>query len=719
MASGTSSIRSQLDKIKMSDTFPIKTVDEMANEQAESILTVDELNVKYRTEQGDLNALRDVSLSLEPGETVGIAGESGSGKSTLAYAILQYLDSNGVQTGGTVTYKGVDLGSLSKRGIQRVRGPEIAHVPQDPNTSLNPSLTVGEQIRETIRRHQDLSRETAQQKTLDLLETVNIPDAEYNSKQYPHEFSGGMRQRVLFAIALSLDPDLLILDEPTTGLDVTTQSKVLKLIEDLKSEFDTTILIISHNISVLAQISDRMIIMYAGEVMERGPTTSIINKPANPYTQGLLAALPRIDQDRELKSIKGKLPDLHDIPEGCIFADRCEFSEPDCRDGDIEEEIVSTDSPKTHLSRCRRWEAALEEPIKPTIRQSDRTDQASKENDGSPIIEAESVKKHFGQQSFFERVLGGSSPVKAVDGVDLDVNNSETLGLVGESGCGKSTLGRLLLRLLSIDGGKIKYNNTDIKSLSGADMVEYRSNTSIVFQNPDSSLNPSKTIGSLIGRPMKMFTDLDKEKRTERIEDLLDRVELGPQFVSKYPHELSGGEKQRVAIARAFASNPAFIVLDEPVSSLDVSVQAQILELLTMLREEYDSSYLFISHDLSVIKHISDRIAVMYLGHIVEIGSNEAIFEPPYHPYTKVLLSNVLSPDPTTEGERVLLKGDVPSARNPPSGCPFQTRCPQKIGDICEDEHPGLEPTERSMGENHKIACHLDEADMMDRESNG
>ncbi|WP_436348159.1 dipeptide ABC transporter ATP-binding protein [Natronorubrum sp. FCH18a] len=676
----------------------------------EPLISVDSLSVDYRTKSGRVKALRNVSLDIHSGETLGIAGESGSGKSTLAQAILRYLGDNGEISSGSIQFKSQDLTTVGKKELHELRGRQIAHVPQDPEASLNPSLTVGEQITETIIEHSDMSKREARSRMHELLTEVEISDPEYNATRYPHQLSGGMKQRILIAMALSCSPELLILDEPTTGLDVTTQAKILELIQHLKEDLNTAILLISHNLSVIAQTCERLTILYAGEVMEKGTVTEVFNDPANPYTQGLLAALPRIEEDTKLDPIQGQIPSLYDIPSGCIFADRCEFAEDQCRTGQIDMHSVDDDSDQSHQTRCCRHDKVQADPILPETRQSTST--KTVDRDAEPVLSAENVKKHFGSSSFFDKIFGGEDPVRAVDGVSLDVRPSETLGLVGESGCGKSTLGSLLLRLLDLDAGTLRFKGEDITDLSGSDLREFRSDAQIVFQNPHSSLNPRKRIESQVSRPLELFTDMESDEREDRVKSLLDQVNLDRAYASRFPDELSGGEKQRVAIARAFAANPSFVVLDEPLSGLDVSVQASILNLLSMLKEDYDSSYLFISHDLSVVKYLSDRIAVMYLGEVVEVGSQESIFEPPYHPYTRALLSSNPSPDPNSKNQFAGLEGDVPSARNPPSGCSFHTRCPKAIEGVCDVEEPELESVDTSDDPDHNIACHLDESEM-------
>lgn len=669
----------------------------------EPLLEVDSISVEFTQKGLPVRALRDVSLTIHSGETVGIAGESGSGKSTLAKAILRYLDENGSITSGLIEFKGENLEQKSGRELRSIRGNQVAHVAQNPETALNPSMRIGEQIKEVIRLHRDPADDAAATEQVhEVLDRVNIPDPAQTARQYPHQLSGGMQQRALIAISLSCNPDLLILDEPTTGLDVTTQAKILDLVEELKDQYQMSILLISHNLAVISNIADRVGILYAGEIMEWGTVEAVFTEPSNPYTQGLLAAIPLLDEDREFIPIPGQIPDLTDIPEGCIFADRCTFATEECTQHRID--LQSVENGDGHKSRCIHWETARNDPIQPTTAEPQPYDP------GEKLFEAKDVKKHFGETRFLDRFFSETSSVKAVDGMSLEIFESETVGLVGESGCGKSTFGKVLLNLLDPTNGTVSFRGQDIHEFDGDEMRSFRSECQVIFQSPDSSLNGRKRVHEILDRPLKLFTDLDQAERRERIVELLEQVNLPVSMASKFPHELSGGEKQRIAIARAFAANPSFVVLDEPVSSLDVSVQANILNLLQDLREQYDTSYLFISHDLSVVRAICDRIAVMYLGDIVEIGLKEDIFNPPHHPYTRSLLSSAPHLDPERQAGRIRLEGDVPSARDPPSGCPFHTRCPQKIGAECEENPPSLE--EVTDAASHEISCHLDEHEM-------
>ncbi len=643
------------------------------------ILTVKNLTVKYDTKRGDVIALNDVSLELGSGEAIGIAGESGSGKSTMALAILQYLGKNGKVSSGTVSYKGKSLSGLTDEELRNIRKQEIAHVAQDPEKALNPSLTIGKQISEIVNTssNSDISPVV---EAKNLLKEVEIPDPGVIIRKYPHELSGGMQQRVLIAMALASNPDLLILDEPTTGLDVTTQAKIINLINELKVDYNCSIVFISHDLGVLSQITDKLYILYAGDLMESGPVKEIFNNPSHPYTQGLLNSIPEIDKNKEIEPIPGSISSDMDANNGCIFSNRCEFVENKCEQDRIK--IEKVDDKAKHMVRCCKWKTVKENHQEPSLFQKNRPDY------GDSIIKVQSLEKYYDEPSLFDNLLHkDKKPVKAVNGVSFDIKESQSLALIGESGCGKSTLGRTILQLENATGGNIYYKNKKIGDMSRDELKNFRSECQIVFQNPDSSLNPRRTVQEILERPMKIFSDLSKSDRDKKINELLGEIELSKEYKHRYPHELSGGEKQRVAIGRAFAANPSFVVLDEPVSSLDVSVQASVLNLLSDLQDTYDVSYLFISHDLSVVKHICDHVLIMYLGKIVESGPTDKIFRNPSHPYTENLLKSIPELD-TFKGELSgTLEGNVPSPRDPPNGCQFHTRCPE-AREICKTTNP-------------------------------
>jgi len=678
------------------------------------LLSISGLRTQFNTERGSVKAVDGIDLSIREGETVGLVGESGSGKSVTALSIMRLIDDPGRIAGGEVTFHDptlaesfadeyradfvdrsegtVDLTAAPESAMRDVRGGEISMIFQDPMTSLNPALTVGEQIAESLRLHQyggqrrdswlnatreilpsigggDLDQQILED-TLSILSEVGISEPATRIDEYPHEFSGGMRQRVLIAIALACRPQLLIADEPTTALDVTIQAQILDLINELQDEFGMSVLFITHDLGVVAETCDRVAVMYAGEIVEEGPVDEIFHDPSHPYTYTLLESIPTEDKQR-LTPIEGNVPDLIDLPQGCHFADRCPWAKEECREG----AIPFLDHGPDHRSKC------ILPDFDTTEYGTDEGVTVEGHDVGDALVTVEGMRKHFSRaDGVLDRWLGAADEsVKAVDGVSFEVYEGETLGLVGESGCGKSTAGRAILHLDPPTEGTVVFAGQDLGDLDEDGLREARKEMQMIFQDPLSSLDPRMTVGQIITEPLKIH-GLAKGHRRERVEELMESVGLEPAQYDRYPHEISGGQRQRVGIARALAVDPEFIVADEPVSALDVSVQAQILNLLEDLQEEFGLTYLFIAHDLSVVRHISDRVAVMYLGELVEVAETAELFENPQHPYTRALLSAIPEPDPRADtDDRVILKGDVPSPIDPPSGCHFRTRCPSVI----------------------------------------
>jgi peptide/nickel transport system ATP-binding protein len=668
---------------------------------ATPLLEIQNLEVRYATEQRTVHAVRGVSLALQAGQTLGIVGESGSGKSTLAFAVMGYCGANGRVTGGRILFKGTDLASLPRREMRRLLGNRIAMVYQDPQKSLNPSIRVGEQIAEVLLRHERLPRRQASERTLRMLEAVHMPDPAGVARSYPHQLSGGMQQRVVIAAALICNPDLLIMDEPTSGLDVTTEAVILDLINELKSGFGSSILFITHNLGVVARICDRVAVMYAGEIVEANSVQGIYARQTHPYTADLLSCVPTLGQQsprRQLRSIPGQLPRPGGYPAACIYAPRCSLAQARCS---AERPALTSIAPG-HDTACFFWPDVASRRL---VEAGPGPGDGQRDTQPEVLLEVQGLHKTFDarrrQWLFFGPQVGRE--VKAVSGVSFDLMASETLAMVGESGCGKSTLARSLCGLEEPTSGRILFRSTDISVGARQRKPATRRAMQMVFQNPDSSLNPKHTLFQIIARPLTLFGLADPRRLRERVAELLETVRLDKSYLDRLPAELSGGEKQRVSIARAFAGDPSIIVCDEAVSSLDVSVQASILNLLTRLQREQGSAYFFISHDLGVIQYIADRILVMYLGYVVETGTVGQIFDPPYHPYTEALLSAVPVPDPRVKQKRIRLEGPVPSPDQPMPGCPFHTRCPRSLGEICrQTPPPWLEA-----GPGHRIRCHI------------
>ncbi len=677
------------------------------------VLAIENLAVAYRVRGGEIEAVQDVSFSIHRGESFGLVGESGCGKSTVAWAIVGFLGANGYVKRGTIRFMGQDLVGRSQEELRRLRGAQIAMVYQDPMQALNPSLRIGEQLKEVLTVHQGMSDQEATRRCIEMLERVYMPDPADVMRRYPHQISGGQQQRVVIAMALLTNPALLIMDEPTTALDVTVEAVVLDLIAELRREFDTAILYISHNLGVVARVCNRVGVMYAGELVERAPVREIFQDPRHPYTQGLMRCLPRLGQDKRsavLYPIPGRVPPPDQRPAGCVFHPRCDHAEERC----VAERPGFRPYRAEHMVRCHLAETIDPHAWTPPPDLALPTPQAPEPNGrtGETILEVDRLKKYYTAQGNSLRDVLGLTPerfVQAVQEVSFQVPRGKTLGIVGESGCGKSTLVKTLIGLESATDGRAEFLGFDITVDLSQRPLEVIEELQMVFQNPDSTMNPAYTVGHQIGRPLRRFRKVQtREEEYREVVRLLEAVRLDASYYDRLPRQLSGGEKQRVGIARALASRPELILCDEPVSALDVSVQAAVLNLLLELQQRYGTTMIFIAHDLSVVRFFSDYVAVMYLGQIMEFGPAEAIYAPPYHPYTEALLSAVPIPDPDAHQRHIRLEGNVPSALSPPPGCPFHTRCPRRHllpdnGAVCAQERPPW----REPAEGHRILCHL------------
>ncbi len=652
-------------------------------------VAVEHLDVTYRVRGQDRRALRDVSFQIGSGESYGLVGESGSGKSTVALALTRYLPRNGRVSAGTIRINGADPLAMGNAALRDLRARTVSMVYQEPGRALNPSIKVGRQVAE-VYEIAGLHRAEALEKAEGMLRKVQISDPHRVMDRYPHELSGGMAQRAVIAMALAAEPSLLILDEPTTALDATVEAEVLDLIAGLRTEFATSVLFISHNLAVIAKMCDRVGVLYAGELIEEGPAREVFDRPRHPYTVGLLRCIPRRGQRKDhgrLDTIPGFLPTPGDEPEGCIFAPRCPIAEEQCRAAPPPAFPVGDG----RTSRCYLHEQTEDLPRNtpvnldiPPVRDADR-----------PVVRLERLSKTFGSRG---------EAVKALVDVDLSLELGETLGLVGESGSGKTTLARALLGLIPPDEGSvIDLDGEPVAPDARRRSLEQLKALQIVFQNPDSALNRRHTVRRLISQPLSRLAGLSGARLRERLADLVRSVRMEDRQLSLRPSQLSGGLKQRVAIARAFAGGPRIVVCDEPTSALDVSVQAAILNLLVDLQAKERVTYLFISHDLGLVRYLSDRIAVLYLGRIMEVGPAETVFAGPHHPYTEALLSAVPSLD-GQRPDRIRLQGEIPSAANPPSGCVFHTRCPRRLptGE-CESTEPPL----REVAPGHLMSCHI------------
>jgi peptide/nickel transport system ATP-binding protein len=668
------------------------------------LLEVRELVTEFAGAGRRLRALHEVSFGVEAGSILGIVGESGSGKSLTARSIMRMVPEPGAITGGQVIFAGRDLTQLSEDEMRTIRGREIAMVFQDPQAALNPVKTVGWQIEEALVVH-GVSARKARKRTLELLRQVGIPDPEARVDEFPHQFSGGMRQRVVIAIAIANAAPLIVADEPTTALDVTIQAQVLRLLVDLRERLGATIILITHDMGVVAELCNDLVVMYGGRVVERGRTADIFAAPQHPYTRALLRSMPKIDGDvrERLSAVPGATPDLSRLPPGCAFHPRCSLAEAVCR-SEVPPLAVVPQRPQNR-SACH---VALREGRLPAEPRHDDAQPAGRRPAlEQPILELHDVRVNFGSRRMLFR---RTAPLLAVDGVSLSVRPGETLGLVGESGCGKTTLSRAIVGLNLPSEGRIILKGEDVTSFDETASARVRKTVQYVFQDPYASLNPRLTIRQILSEALEMRGVARAEREVEA-RKLLGLVGLDPDYLGRYPRAFSGGQRQRIGIARALAVEPQVLICDEPVSALDVSIQAQVINVLADLRDRLGLAVLFIAHDLAVVRHLSDRVAVMYLGRIVEEGPAAEIYARPLHPYTAVLMSSTPRPvpDPQAMARKVILRGDVPSPRNPPSGCRFRTRCPiGPLADpsrrICIEQDPALAGAGA-----HRSACHFPE----------
>lgn len=663
--------------------------------ETQNILAVENLTVCYQGGKKTIQAVRDVSFNIAPGDSFALVGESGSGKSTIAYAILRVLPPAGFLAGGRIFLTGRDLTTMREKEMRKVRGSHITLVPQDPMTSLNPSQRIGEQVAEVFRLHEAMSRDEALEKAVEMLARVKLPEPAVIARKYPHEISGGQQQRVLIAIAFSANPDLLILDEPTTGLDVTTEARILDLIREMQESFKTAILFISHNLGVVKTLCRQIAVIYAGEIVEQGLVTEVFGKCAHPYTRGLLECIPHHTSSAHktaLHVIEGSLPDLTREQVGCMFAPRCPYVFDRCQK---EHPRLLPVPSAPRLARCFVSEKVMVE------RDVDYSYQCTR--NGAAALETRETQPLLRVSNAFKSFRTGRQIINAVDGISIEVDRGEILGIVGESGCGKTTLARMISGLIRIDRGYLSFDGSDVSAPVQRRDREIVRRIQFVFQNPEASLNPQKTVGKILARSLKLLKRASRGEIHSRIIALLETVKLDSRYVDRYPHELSGGECQRTAIARALAPDPDLLICDEALSSLDVSIQAGIVNLLAELREKKQISILFISHDLNVVRHISDRIFVLYNGKECETGTPDQLYWPPYHPYTETLLAALPVVHENVQKTRGIQKPACPSIPREVQGCVFEPECPRCLGELCAT----ATPPRQSPSSGHVIHCHI------------
>jgi peptide/nickel transport system ATP-binding protein len=676
---------------------------------SETVLSIKNLRTYFNTNEGVVRAVDDISLEIHRGEIFGLLGESGCGKSMTALSLLRLVPRPGQIVGGEIFLNGTDLCHLPEKEMRPYRGRKIAMIFQEPMTALNPVMTIGNQVAEAILHHFKETPKGAKKRVLSLLDQVGIPDPSLRYDEYPHQMSGGMKQRVMIAMAISCEPDLLIADEPTTALDVTIQAQILDLLRNIQRERGMAILLITHDLGVVSEVADQVAVMYAGQIVEKSNRNAFFESPLHPYSKKLFDSLPyKSKRGSALAVIRGSVPPLSYHFTGCRFANRCDWAW----------EICAPTAPKwieesaTEGVRCHLYDPDIAlanndfPPSGPTSEGDGSKFWAEKPLGGkkesaeiTPLLSVSNLAVHFPIRKGLFRSVEGF--IKAVDGVSFDIYSGESVALVGESGCGKTTTGKAILRLTQPTNGTVSFRGIDLSAVSKKEFRKMQQEFQMVFQDPYASLNPRMTIGEILSEGL-LVANLSRARRADRVAQLLDQVGLSADASPRYPHEFSGGQRQRVAIARALSVNPNLIICDEPTSALDVSVQAQILNLLKNLQVRLGLAYLFITHNLSIVEYFADRVAVMYLGRIIEHGKVAQVLESPLHPYTQALLSAVPKIDPATKQETLHLEGDIPSPAAPPSGCHFHTRCPH-VMPICKETYPSV--TEKDA--THHVLCHL------------
>ncbi len=661
-------------------------------------LDVTDLTTHIQLSRSVVQAVGNVDLTIDTGQTIGLVGESGSGKSMLGLSILGLLPNGGHVVGGSIKLSDRELVGLSDAEMRKLRGDAVSMIFQDSQSSLNPTKSIGEQVAEPVRLHRDVSKREANERVLEVLNLVGLPQPKERLKDFPHQLSGGLRQRVMIAIALACEPRVLIADEPTTALDVTIQAQILALLDDLKERLGMATLLVTHDMGVVAGRADRINVMYAGRIVESAPTDRLFTSMRHPYTQGLLGSIPRLEQDprQPLVTIPGLPPDLTNPPTGCRFAARCPRATEQCREA---EPPLSGDDP-SHLFAC--WhpvDGPLARRVDPTL----ASPVARAGTNGAHLLEIVDAVREYPVTAgaILQRKVAS---VKAVSGINLHLDTGETLGLVGESGCGKTTLGKLIVGIEKPDSGQITLEGREVFKLHGRTLRRARRDLQMMFQDPFASLDPRMRVNAILREPLIIQGVGSHREQDQRVRRLLDEVGLPAGALERYPHEFSGGQRQRIGLARALMLEPKVIVADEPVSALDVSIRSQVLNLMKRLQAEYEMASVVISHDLAVVKYLADRIGVMYLGKLVELGSGDDIYRRAAHPYTDALIKTIPVPDPAAERAKddAGIRGELPSPVNPPSGCRFRTRCP-RAKDLCAEQEPLL----RSFGAGHQAACHF------------